>query len=344
MDNRVQNQAWTRSREVTPSLTLLLTLGAMESSADNFRSPHGWIEVHDFRYPEGYISPDSGERALQYCRWLEQCEILLLPNAAERLQLSPELREVMFGTEHANTSVHKNVSFRPATGELRGYEGKGKQLLRDFFAWHSRRLQSFIERFLAPYAGKFSLDFGSCRPIQAQGRNMPLHKRDDLVHFDAFPSRPTQGGRILRSFINLNPTEPRVWEVGEPFHETAPRFVNDPTLRAAVDAGPFRKLSDLTLAAVGVTKSKRSPYDRFMLRFHDLLKEDSKYQSTTAKRRIEIPPGSAWLVYTDGVPHAVLSGRYALEQTYIISPEAQVASDVTPIRVLEKMYGRAMSS
>src|SRR5689334_12197267 len=57
MDNRVQNQAWTRSREVTPSLTLLLTLRAMESSADNFRSPHGWIEVHDFRYPEGYISP-----------------------------------------------------------------------------------------------------------------------------------------------------------------------------------------------------------------------------------------------------------------------------------------------
>ena len=28
---------------------------------------------------------------------------------------------------------------------------------------------------------------------------------------------------------------------------------------------------------------------------------------------------ATWLVYTDGVPHSVLSGQHALEQTFIIS-------------------------
>jgi 3-deoxy-D-manno-oct-2-ulosonic acid (Kdo) hydroxylase len=312
--------------------------------SDSPRSPQGWIEVHDFRYPDGYVSPDAAERARHYCRLLEHGEILLFPNVIGVLPITPELREVMFGADHANTSVHKNVSFRPNTGELRGYDGAGKEMLREFLAWHSLALQRFVDNFLAPYAAKYAVDFGSFRPIQAQGRTMPLHKRDDLLHFDAFPSRPTHGGRILRSFVNLNPTEPRVWEVGEPFHVTAPRFVDDPTLRDTVNGSPFRKLSDATLAAVGVTKGRRSAYDRFMLRFHDLLKEDTVYQQTTPKRRIEIPPGSAWLVYTDGVPHAVLSGRYALEQTFIVSAEAQVAPEVTPIRLLEKMYGKAMSA
>jgi hypothetical protein len=40
----------------------------------------------------------------------------------------------------------------------------------------------------------------------------------------------------------------------------------------------------------------------------------------------------------------VLSGKYALEQTFIVSAEAMVAPEVAPVRVLEKMYGRAMSA
>lgn len=312
--------------------------------ANSVRSPQGWVEVLDFRYPEGYVSPNAGERSRHYCGLLEQGEILLLSDVTDRLPITPELHDVMFGSEHVNTSVHKNVSFRPATGEMRGFKGTGEKALRDFLGWYSLALQRFLNNFLSPYAGKYTVDFASFRPIQAQGRNMPLHKRDDLLHFDAFPSRPTHGGRILRVFANLNPTEPRVWEIGEPFHITAPRFVDDPSLRATLNTSPFRKLSDATLAAVGVTKGKRSAYDRFMLRFHDLLKEDNRYQSTTLKRRVEIPPRSAWLVYTDGVPHAVLSGKYALEQTFIVSPEAQVAPEVTPIHVLERLYGRQLAA
>jgi hypothetical protein len=49
------------------------------------------------------------------------------------------------------------------------------------------------------------------------------------------------------------------------------------------------------------------------------------------------------MVYTDGVPHAVLAGQYALEQTYIVPPEAFVTPEVAPIRVLETITQTVMA-
>jgi hypothetical protein len=45
------------------------------------------------------------------------------------------------------------------------------------------------------------------------------------------------------------------------------------------------------------------------------------------------------MVYTDTVPHAVLAGQYALEQTLLVSPDAMVEPQSSPLRVLEKMAG-----
>lgn len=306
------------------------------------RSPQGWIQVHDFHYPDGYTCSDAQRRAEHYCRLLECGEVLLFRGMP--FEIPPALHEVLFDSKHTNTSVHKNISFRPRLGELRGYRGPNEVEIRNFMTMYADRMHRFVDAFLSPYKGKYKLDFASFRPIEAQGRNMPLHKRDDLLHFDAFPSRPTRGGRILRIFSNVNPSEPRVWEIGEPFHDTAPKYAGSADLRAQVEAPALRRISDMLAATVGVTTGKRSAYDRFMLRFHDLLKEDSQYQATTPKRRIEFPPNTMWLVYTDGVPHSVLSGKYALEQTFIVSPEAQVAPEVTPVHVVEKMYGRAMTA
>jgi hypothetical protein len=80
-----------------------------------------------------------------------------------------------------------------------------------------------------------------------------------------------------------------------------------------------------------------------MLRFHDYLKEKSDFQENAPKQRIDFPPGSTWLCYTDSVPHAVLSGRFALEQTFIIPLNALVTPEKSPIRILEKMAGRPLA-
>jgi hypothetical protein len=54
---------------------------------------------------------------------------------------------------------------------------------------------------------------GTCsfRLIQEQGRNLSAHASNELVHIDAGAYGATNGDRILRFFINVNPTEDRVW-------------------------------------------------------------------------------------------------------------------------------------
>jgi len=53
----------------------------------------------------------------------------------------------------------------------------------------------------------------------------------------------------------------------------------------------------------------------------------------------QFPAGSSWMVYTDTVPHAVLTGQYALEQTFLVAPEAMVTPESSPLAVLEEMVG-----
>ena len=81
-----------------------------------------------------------------------------------------------------------------------------------------------------------------------------------------------------------------------------------------------------------------------MLKLHDLMKADHAYQSSAAAESFEFPAGSSWMVYTDMVGHAVLSGRYALEQTYIVSKDAMVTPEKAPVRILEKMVGAALTA
>src|SRR5439155_9937119 len=138
----------------------------------------------------------------------------------------------------------------------------------------------------------------------------PLKKRNDLLHVDAFPTRPTRGGRILRVFTNINPVESRRWLTGEPFHQLAPRFADKAGLRefaysANSPTGKVRQTAVKMLHSAGLPVADRSGYDRFMLHFHDWLKENNAYQQEERAKPVqEFPAGSTGLVCTDGVPHA----------------------------------------
>jgi hypothetical protein len=80
-----------------------------------------------------------------------------------------------------------------------------------------------------------------------------------------------------------------------------------------------------------------------MLGFHDYLKFNGEYQESCAKYRFEFPPDSTWMVFTDVVPHAVLSGRYALEQTVIVDRESLAGRENAPIEILQGLCGRPLA-
>jgi hypothetical protein len=204
---------------------------------------------------------------------------------------------------------------------------------------YSNSVVQFLTRFLAPYQAHWKLDYASFRPQEEQGRDLPLRRRNDLLHTDAFPTRPTHGARILRFFSNINPTRTRDWVVSDPFVATVRQFA--PREIAPHPGSALARLGKASARAVGlgaaIPSLKRTPYDDFMMRFHNFLKENPRFQSDCPKYPFQFPPGSSWMVYTDTVPHAVLAGQYALEQTFLVRPEAMVRPEVSPLRILEEM-------
>jgi hypothetical protein len=76
-----------------------------------------------------------------------------------------------------------------------------------------------------------------------------------------------------------------------------------------------------------------------MLSFHHFLKENHAFQDEGGKPVFQFPAGSTWMVFTDMVSHAVLGGRYALEQTFIVSRQSLALPDKAPIAILERIAG-----
>ena len=75
-----------------------------------------------------------------------------------------------------------------------------------------------------------------------------------------------------------NATSARDWVVGEPFGSVAPRFAGEGIALPQPDVAPVRGLKSLARAAglgAAVPSLKRSPYDDFMMRFHNFLKENA---------------------------------------------------------------------
>lgn len=289
------------------------------------------------------ISGAQPERGSWNCDQLERGKILFFRGIP--FDFPQQDRAFLLSQKQAGSRFHKNISYRPGKDLLKGVssDSPDRERLQRIMQHFSGEATAFVSKLLSPYAGKLKLDFASFRPLEEEGRDLPLHKRNDLLHVDAFPTRPTRGGRILRFFVNINPTAGRVWNIGEPFDVFMPRLAKTATL-----APPFRNAVTRSLAhlagSLGLPVADRSRYDEYMLYLHDWLKENNEFQQRAPKQELVFPPGCTWMVYTDGVPHAVMSGRYALEQTFIVPTEAFVTPEVAPIRVLESVTGISMAN
>jgi hypothetical protein len=304
-----------------------------------------WIPVEDYKQGTGWTrAKRSDERARWYCGQLERGQILFFRELP--FDLPAEDQEFLLKQEWAALRLHKNVSYRPTEDILRGVSGDTATIARlhEILKNYATNVIKFLGNFLQPYEGRWILDLSSFRPFEEQGRDLPLHKRNDLLHVDAFPSRPTQGGRILRVFTNLNPATPRVWNVTQDFSGLAAKYANDAGLERIAESSWMDRTVQSIGAKLGLRAAGRTPYDMFMLGFHDYLKENTAFQEGSAKNRLEFPPLATWLVFTDGVAHAAISGQYALEQTFLIPPKALVAPEEAPYRILEKIAGRPLVS
>ncbi len=208
------------------------------------------------------------DRARWACDQLERGRILFFPVVP--FDFPQTDREFLLSQKQTGSRFHKNISYRPSRDLLKGAdsEPEDRERLQSIMRHFSSEVTGFIKSLLAPYAGKINLDYASFRPLEERGRDLPVHKRNDLLHVDAFPTRPTRGARILRVFANINPEESRVWNIGQPFHIFAPELAKSEKLDPPYRGALARTLAHLA-GSVGLPVADRSRYDEFMLYFHD---------------------------------------------------------------------------
>jgi hypothetical protein len=289
----------------------------------------------------------SDQQAQAWCALLEAGEILYFPQTP--IVIPDDDVAFLLGQQQTDSSLHKNIAYKPNIDKLSGVDtktadAKAVARLQAIMRGYSRAATEFLTGFLTPYGANWTLDYASFRPQEEQGRDLALRKRNDLLHTDAFPTRPTHGARILRFFNNIHPSRTRDWVVGDPFAEIVKQFA--PAQIAPQPETAAGRLGKSLGRAVGlgaaIPSIKRTPYDDFMMRFHNFLKENGTFQAECAKYPYQFPAGSSWMVYTDTVPHAVMAGQYALEQTFLVRPEALVAPEHSPLRVLEGIAGAGL--
>ena len=279
---------------------------------------------------EGPFSEDNQARAVEA---LEAGRLLYLPRLsfaigdAERRFLSPDW----------SNGKAKNISYDPSQGRLRGTTSHGpdREALQVLVGRYATMTRQLLEALLPKYRSHLIQARTSFRPVDAAGRPSSINQDDSRLHPDAFNSRPTRGLRILRVFSNVNPEgQPRVWRVGEPFEAMARQIL--PTVRPPLPG------VNVLLAMLRITKGRRTLYDSVMLQLHNRVKANQTYQDHAPQATLSLAAGSTWIVFTDQVLHAVLSGQYLLEQTFHLPVEALCRPELSPLRVLEQLSGRVL--
>lgn len=278
---------------------------------------------------QGPFTSEVTERAVNA---LEEGKILCAPQLRFEIRAS----EQRFLSTRYLGAKSKNISFNPASKELGGTdcEGAEREELAAMLRRFSEQAIMVVGELCPGYKKEATPGLASFRPAEIAGRRSSWRKDDTRLHVDAFPSRPSCGKRVLRLFANVNPASPRVWRAGEPFENAARTLL--PRVRPPLPG------SLALLAALRVTKGRRTLYDHYMLGLHDAMKSDTRYQAEAPQARIEFPAGAIWACFTDCVSHAAMSGQHAFEQTFYLPVSGMATPARSPLRILEGLLARSL--
>jgi hypothetical protein len=286
------------------------------------------------------MEPTQNQANRELDQELERGEVIFYPVSPFSLPGGDDLKFLL--EQRLANRAHKNIGYDPRNGRVTSFRGGSvaqENRLAAIFAAFSQSATQWLAANFPDYSSGWELDRVSYRPEEEATRKLRQSARNDLLHVDAFPSRPTNGARILRVFANINPTEPRVWVTAEPFARLLERYGAVAGLPTAAGPTLLGRVRHNLLSLFQPARRRRSAYDAFMIRLHNFLKGDADFQKNACKRFWHFPPGSAWLVITDTASHAVLRGRFALEHSYFLAPRTLALPDESPAALLRRACG-----
>jgi hypothetical protein len=279
---------------------------------------------------------------------MEQAEVVFFDRSPVELPSETDLTFMRDGLPR-ELQV-KNISYHPESDSIPRFEAapEVKNRIEGILRTHGRRVEAFLRRSCPDYVPGWTLGTTSFRSIEEQGRKLKPRSSNELVHVDAGAYGATNGARILRFFVNIHPTRDRVWGTKGSFRAIMSRH---PELwdaarggkpRVEIDRGPFDKLYSGLIGVVGklyplVRVIDSSPYDRSMRRIHNFMKENQRFRDNSeGYQEIHFPPLSAWMVFTDGISHSVLTGQHALVTTVLVPLANCRLPELSPYQVLAR--------
>jgi hypothetical protein len=279
---------------------------------------------------------------------LEKAEVVFFDRSPVEL---PNETDLEFMREGLPRELQvKNISYHPESDSIPRFEAAAEVRTRmeQILRTHGQRVEAFLRRACPDFVPGWTLGTTSFRSIEEQGRKLSPRSSNELVHIDAGAYGATNGARIFRFFVNIHPTRDRVWGTKGSFRSIMSRH---PELWAAakggkprvtIDKGPLDKLYSGVVGAAGklyplLRVIDSSPYDRSMRRIHNFMKENPIFRDNPeGYQEIHFPPLSAWMVFTDGISHSVLTGQHALVTTILIPLENCRIPELTPYQVLAR--------
>jgi len=262
----------------------------------------------------------------------ENGDVLFLPHTAfEMSNREHGLLDPGIVRQPRRHSGRARIIYLPASQRLlkTTLEGSARDELQAMMARFSAWAKDLVADLLPSYGPGLTAGPATFRPCPRSG--------PQRLHVDTFFLFPTEGRRVLRVLTNID-TEgrPRVWQFGEePFEEFAKRLL--PQVRQPIPG------SGWLLEKLGITKGLRTPYDDLMRQLRNITKVDLDYQKNTARKVVEFPAGSTWVLFTDNVLHGALKGQYAFEQTFWLDVKAMREPERSPLRVLERLSARQLA-
>jgi hypothetical protein len=276
---------------------------------------------------------------------LEKGRIVCFPECPIALPSEPDL--VFLREEMPRSLKLKNISYHPEADRIYGIKGHAEivQRAHGILKVHSGRVQEFLKKVTPNLAREWMVGTSSFRPLQERGRNLAAHASNELVHVDAGAYGATHGDRIIRFFVNVNPVEDRVWVSKGAFPDLYARYAREARVSredvGSLEEGPidrFRTASLQALAAVApvVKLLDSSPYDRAMRRFHNFMKDTPAFQeSREMHHEFAFKSFTAWMVFTDMVSHACISGQHAFVDTFVVPLRNLRMPHLAPISILK---------
>lgn len=277
---------------------------------------------------------------------LEQGKIIYFPECPFPL---PEAEDLDYlRSELPKLLKLKNISYHPEADKVRGIEAAPEVVERvlRILRRHRTHTNVFLRQVIPAFSRQWYEGSLSFRPLQEEGRQLKPHASNELIHIDAGAYGATHGGRILRFFVNVHPSEDRTWQSKGALPEVLARWGNqagvlpgqadhdylEETLGDQLLSGLIRLLAMIQpMARVLDT----SPYDRTMRRLHNFMKDTPAFQQDpVGHEELHFAPGSAWMVLTDMVSHACRRGQHCFVSTNIVPLECCRYPELAPLSLL----------